>query len=459
MSRQITSQLRIIADNKGRLLNSYALEQKNLVAVLAFSPALTTEMQRLENVFRNKGLGSPEYAEIDRVIRPFLSFRKEKLQFYDLLLISPDGQVIFSLDRERDLGTNLRSGPYKDTPLAQAFVSASTSLSTEMSDFEFYPPSNKVAAFVATPVEKERTVIGVLVAQLDIDRIAAIVGDYAGLGQTGEIVLGRKIGDEAVFLTPTRHDPHAAFHRRESTTSASTIPLASAAQGVDGEGVARDYLGHEVWAVWRYLPGFKWGMAVQMHMEEAFAPLAQMRSTAVSIAGLATCLVLLAALGVGRWLVAPIVRLQESTRQLAEGNYSHRARESRIAEVSDLALAFNTMAGQIEQHTSGLARTAQQTEDRFRNAFDHAPIGMSLASPEGRLLQVNHAFCEITGYAQEELLEKTFQDITHPDDLDADLEFCPADARRRTHLLLHGETLPPQGRAFCMDSAQRISVA
>ena len=111
LSRQITSQLRIIADNKGRLLNSYALEQKNLVAVLAFSPALTTEMQRLENVFRNKGLGSPEYAEIDRVIRPFLSFRKEKLQFYDLLLISPDGQVIFSLDRERDLGTNLRSGP------------------------------------------------------------------------------------------------------------------------------------------------------------------------------------------------------------------------------------------------------------------------------------------------------------------------------------------------------------
>ena len=63
----------------------------------------------------------------------------------------------------------------------------------------------------------------------------------------------------------------------------------------------------------------------------------------------------------------------------------------------------------------------RQTEDRFRNAFDHAPIGMALVSPEGRWLQVNHALCEITGYSERELLEITFQDITHPDDLEADL--------------------------------------
>ena len=58
----------------------------------------------------------------------------------------------------------------------------------------------------------------------------------------------------------------------------------------------------------------------------------------------------------------------------------------------------------------------------FHNAFEFASIGMALVSPEGKWLQVNRAICEITGYSEAELLERTFQDITHPDDLEADLE-------------------------------------
>lgn len=46
---------------------------------------------------------------------------------------------------------------------------------------------------------------------------------------------------------------------------------------------------------------------------------------------------------------------------------------------------------------------------------------MALVSPEGRWLKVNHAVCGMLGYTQEELLVRTFQDITHPDDLDADI--------------------------------------
>lgn len=58
----------------------------------------------------------------------------------------------------------------------------------------------------------------------------------------------------------------------------------------------------------------------------------------------------------------------------------------------------------------------------FQNAFEFAAIGMALVSPEGKWLRVNRAICEITGYSEAELLERTFQDITHPDDLEADLE-------------------------------------
>ena len=125
LSREITSRLRFIADDKARQLESYELEKKKLVTALAYSPTLMATMERLEQIYKHKGLAAAEYAEIDRRIRPFLAFRKEELEFRDLLLISLDGQVIFSLDREDDLGTNLRSGPYKDSPLAQAFENAS----------------------------------------------------------------------------------------------------------------------------------------------------------------------------------------------------------------------------------------------------------------------------------------------------------------------------------------------
>jgi PAS domain S-box-containing protein len=62
------------------------------------------------------------------------------------------------------------------------------------------------------------------------------------------------------------------------------------------------------------------------------------------------------------------------------------------------------------------------SEERFASAFESAPIGMALVGIEGRWMKVNRALCQLTGYAAEELLAKTFQDITHPEDLNEDLE-------------------------------------
>ncbi|HEY0101441.1 MAG TPA: EAL domain-containing protein [Pyrinomonadaceae bacterium] len=56
-------------------------------------------------------------------------------------------------------------------------------------------------------------------------------------------------------------------------------------------------------------------------------------------------------------------------------------------------------------------------EDRFRNAFDFAAIGMALVSSEGRWLQVNRALCKILGYSEREMLVIDFLTVIHPDDL------------------------------------------
>jgi PAS domain S-box-containing protein len=62
----------------------------------------------------------------------------------------------------------------------------------------------------------------------------------------------------------------------------------------------------------------------------------------------------------------------------------------------------------------------REAEERFRSAFGDAAIGMALVGTDGRWLQVNRSLCQLVGYPEEELLTKTFQDITHPDDLEAD---------------------------------------
>lgn len=81
--------------------------------------------------------------------------------------------------------------------------------------------------------------------------------------------------------------------------------------------------------------------------------------------------------------------------------------------------------GTRQDVTALRARETQlrEAEERFRLAIDDAPIGVALVALDGRWLRVNQALCDIVGYSAEEMLERSFQDITHPDDVDADLAY------------------------------------
>ena len=73
----------------------------------------------------------------------------------------------------------------------------------------------------------------------------------------------------------------------------------------------------------------------------------------------------------------------------------------------------------------------QQSEERFRSAFDSAGIGMALVGIDGRWLRVNRTLCDIVGYSKQELLQQRTEQITHPEDLELDLV--------HTRRLLEGE--------------------
>ena len=95
-------------------------------------------------------------------------------------------------------------------------------------------------------------------------------------------------------------------------------------------------------------------------------------------------------------------RLEDELRGLNEGLEGEVARRT----------------AQIEAALDGLGRS----EERFRATFEQAAVGMAHVGMDGGWLRVNRKLCEIVGYPREELLGKTFQDITHPEDLGADLD-------------------------------------
>jgi len=67
------------------------------------------------------------------------------------------------------------------------------------------------------------------------------------------------------------------------------------------------------------------------------------------------------------------------------------------------------------------SRALAESEARFRAAFENAEVGVVLVDPKGSILRVNDTFAYMLGYSTRELEAKIFQDVTHPDDLAANL--------------------------------------
>ncbi|MGD8988971.1 MAG: PAS domain S-box protein [Syntrophobacterales bacterium] len=86
-------------------------------------------------------------------------------------------------------------------------------------------------------------------------------------------------------------------------------------------------------------------------------------------------------------------------------------------------LELRNMQLQFEEMVAKGTAEVIDREQLFRAIFEQAAVGIAHISPEGRFLRINKKFCDIVGYSQEEMIALTFQDITHPDDLDVDLEY------------------------------------
>jgi PAS domain S-box-containing protein len=78
----------------------------------------------------------------------------------------------------------------------------------------------------------------------------------------------------------------------------------------------------------------------------------------------------------------------------------------------------------VIERPSARESVLRESEKRFRATFEQAAVGVAHSSLDGRLLLMNQKLCDILGYTPEEILTKTYQEVTHPEDLEAELEYA-----------------------------------
>ena len=220
------------------------------------------------------GLESQEYKSLSTAREKGYSIFMDNFGFYDVFLIDAEGNVVYTVTKESDLGASLKTGPLKESGLGKVFAKSRNQIAFE--DFSWYDPSNEPAAFIATPlIDDSGKYWGSAAFQISLNDINVIMQERTGLGKTGETYL---VGPDQLmrsdsFLDPTNHSVEASFKnpdRGKVDTEASREALA----GKDGAKVIIDYNGNPVLSAYDpfKIHGINWAIIAEIDVAEAYSP-------------------------------------------------------------------------------------------------------------------------------------------------------------------------------------------
>jgi len=230
---------------------------------------------------------------------------------YDIFLISQSGKIIFTIKKEADLYKNLNEKPFLGGKFSQTYQKSLQTGKTTISNFSYYEPSKRYAAFIVIPIFENDKRIGTLATQLNIDKFFELANDYNGLGKTGEIILAQKSGDKAIFINKLRNDHQPIFSRFVKIGSNIGKPIQEAVQGHFGSGIYSDYKDTEVIASWGYIDSFKIGMVIKIDTDEAYFELENLKKFNMMIG----IIILLVILYVIRHIKKIVNTLEETRNQ------------------------------------------------------------------------------------------------------------------------------------------------
>jgi len=212
-----------------------------------------------------------KYEQIYEQLSTYLGKYVEIYGYYDAFLIcAPHGHVMYTASKEKDLGTNLKFGPYKDSSLAELWEEIRENKSIIIKDFEPYAPSNgQQASFIGTPIYNDTgKMIGLIALQLPTDPINTIVQRRNGMGKTGESYIVANLNNTHPYRSE-RIIKKAKIGDTVNGYISNTVFSSN-----DGHAIVTDENGELVILCYNKLEieGLNWTVVSEMSVEEAIVP-------------------------------------------------------------------------------------------------------------------------------------------------------------------------------------------
>ncbi|MEO1400635.1 MAG: adenylate/guanylate cyclase domain-containing protein [Cyanobacteria bacterium J06635_1] len=357
--------------------------------------------------------------------------------YYDMFLIDADtGNIIYTVEKEVDYGTNLYVGPYANSNLAKVFEAALEGDRgfVTLTDFAPYRPSyGQPAAFIASPIYDGAQLIGVLAFQISTDEINRVMTSnqnwqQVGLGQTGETYLVGAdyrlrsdarllIEDPAQYLETLQasgadsdnikriEQSQTSILEQEVRSPGLTAAIEDRKTGLE---IARGYRGEPVLRAYDRLDTQNINLAIvsEITRAEAFAPIDDFsRRVLISMAGLVLTITLLSIWLANKFL-KPIRTLSEGFQKLSEGEINAHVKIDSKDEFGELGHAFNDMIRTIKKSTHQAEVKNKENETLLQSILPGA-IAQRLKGGEqniaDRFQNVTILFCDFI----------RFRDLTH----------------------------------------------
>ncbi len=293
------------------------------------------------------------YGFIHAIYHPTFDALQDEMGYYDVFLFDTEGNLVYSVFKENDFATNMITGPWSDSGLAEAYRRAAAQAPGAPSvfvDFAPYGPSyDAPAAFIARPVFNDQgTRLGVLAYQMPVTQLDAAAGDLQGLGETAD---GFLVGSDGYMRTDSSLTP-------ETDTLAKHLSFSELSVALAGEESRFEGMGHHGDSVMGYMVpleflGSRWVTVVQQDTSELFAGLTRALVKIVVLSVVIFCGALAVSVFFSRGISRPVQRLTHAVNKVVDGTLdTHVPCTDRADEIGELARqteVFRQNALHIEQ--------------------------------------------------------------------------------------------------------------
>ena len=293
------------------------------------------------------------YDDAHELVHATLSDFLNRFAYYDIFLVDTKGNIIYSVYKELDFATNLYSGPYADSGLADAFKASLQVSSQEYAliDFAQYTPSYEApASFIASPIFSNGERAGALIFQMPLDAITTVMSERSGLGQTGESYL---VGQDMLLRSDSHKYPETFTVNRSfrDNKKVETQSVADALQGKSGVVETKNYADENVLS--GFIPikfgNLTWALIAELETSEAYASVQSLRLIVILVCVIVIAILICIAMKVSNQILNPIQSMRKAMAKVADNtDFSYRVEVQKNDEIGDSVNSFNTLLDRVE---------------------------------------------------------------------------------------------------------------